>query len=734
MSDAAESRLSPYYLRTLHIDAYGSFSQRDVGPFSPGLNIVFGANEAGKTTVSSFVSGVLFGWDDARGQRNVYKPSNAERSGALTFASIDGDEPIQCIRVRNADGIKPDPEPVILDDIDRDTFRTIFALDSDELRGLGKTTDVTARLLTAGAGTVSSPAQVLKQVDDLLAARTSRSSAFVDSISNLQAALGETRDELAQASAEAERFKRENREFRELKRRRTALSSSLSKMNADVEMLSVQRDALSRLQAKLESLHEKDEQLQQRECDLRTREEARDAVQNGRLHLDAVEERALRAGVDDLAEECSRLEHGVALAKQDFALSRAGYEALQEADDIKEMRARVKRQRSVQTVLSVLLPLLFAVMGVPVFVHGREIGSLSVTTLGIVLVAIAVFMACAALVMLFRPNKTEEEMRKRLQDAQWVMLQDRKKLQACEDQLSDQQGVVRAYLEKEGLHDADGSIRRARAMLDEVRESRADDSLLAQQRQSLAAQRASLDESLEQNARERAEAYVILGEAEEVPLAVIGARLDRRIEQRDAQLRTSESINARYGELRNELSSARHMKRFDELKLESQLLQTRLDEALVEYARLLLAKRMLRASIAAWESKSQPRVYQQASRLLSMMTDGRWVRVRIGSGGNLQAIDAFEGVRDPSLLSLGTCQQLYLSLRIALLMTAENVGRGIPILADDILVNFDAERRQGAIRALQELAQRRQVIVFTCHGEVVRLMQDACSDVNLVRL
>ena len=34
------------------------------------------------------------------------------------------------------------------------------------------------------------------------------------------------------------------------------------------------------------------------------------------------------------------------------------------------------------------------------------------------------------------------------------------------------------------------------------------------------------------------------------------------------------------------------------------------------------------------------------------------------------------------------------------LLTADNVGRAIPILADDILVNFDASRRRGAARAL----------------------------------
>ena len=73
----------------------------------------------------------------------------------------------------------------------------------------------------------------------------------------------------------------------------------------------------------------------------------------------------------------------------------------------------------------------------------------------------------------------------------------------------------------------------------------------------------------------------------------------------------------------------------------------------------------------------------------------------------------------------GTCQQLYLALRIALLVTADNVGRAVPIIADDILVNFDSQRRAGAAKALAQLARHRQVILLTCHEEIVETMRVA---------
>ena len=78
--------MRPPFLERINIVSFGAFSGKVVGPFTPNLNVVFGRNEAGKTTLASFVGGVLFGWEDARGSRNTYKPTNAERAGSLFFA------------------------------------------------------------------------------------------------------------------------------------------------------------------------------------------------------------------------------------------------------------------------------------------------------------------------------------------------------------------------------------------------------------------------------------------------------------------------------------------------------------------------------------------------------------------------------------------------------------------------------------------------------------------------
>lgn len=83
-------------------------------------------------------------------------------------------------RARNADGLQGDT--FLVEDIDKDTYRTMFSLNSDELRSLRNTTDTTAKLLTAGSGTGSSPAHALAHVNERLAAFTSRAASAEQSI------------------------------------------------------------------------------------------------------------------------------------------------------------------------------------------------------------------------------------------------------------------------------------------------------------------------------------------------------------------------------------------------------------------------------------------------------------------------------------------------------------------------------------------------------------------------
>ena len=54
-------------LLDLHIDGFGKFFDRSVS-FEDGLNIVYGKNEAGKSTIHTFIRCMLFGLERGRGR------------------------------------------------------------------------------------------------------------------------------------------------------------------------------------------------------------------------------------------------------------------------------------------------------------------------------------------------------------------------------------------------------------------------------------------------------------------------------------------------------------------------------------------------------------------------------------------------------------------------------------------------------------------------------------------
>ena len=57
------------YLQRVEAVRYGELSEVALGPFGRGLNIVVGRNEAGKSSLTSLVRHVLFGFPRGRTDR-----------------------------------------------------------------------------------------------------------------------------------------------------------------------------------------------------------------------------------------------------------------------------------------------------------------------------------------------------------------------------------------------------------------------------------------------------------------------------------------------------------------------------------------------------------------------------------------------------------------------------------------------------------------------------------------
>jgi uncharacterized protein YhaN len=87
--------------------------------------------------------------------------------------------------------------------------------------------------------------------------------------------------------------------------------------------------------------------------------------------------------------------------------------------------------------------------------------------------------------------------------------------------------------------------------------------------------------------------------------------------------------------------------------------------------------------------------------------------------------------RTTDVLSRGTAEQLYLSMRLAFVREYAKHAGPLPLVVDDIFVNFDPGRAQAAMKILGEIAQTHQVLVFTCHPHVTQWFQETLPGVPI---
>ena len=85
-------------------------------------------------------------------------------------------------------------------------------------------------------------------------------------------------------------------------------------------------------------------------------------------------------------------------------------------------------------------------------------------------------------------------------------------------------------------------------------------------------------------------------------------------------------------------------------------------------------------------------------------------------------------------MSRGTREQLYLSLRFGLIREFGERTERLPVVVEEVLVNFDPKRAGRAARAFAELANTNQVLVFTCHPETVALFTDVASETQVIQI
>ncbi len=186
------------------------------------------------------------------------------------------------------------------------------------------------------------------------------------------------------------------------------------------------------------------------------------------------------------------------------------------------------------------------------------------------------------------------------------------------------------------------------------------------------------------------------------------------------------------GALQQQAKLAIEDRRFANKQLELNVVEQKLADAAAKWRTYTVTHALLDNLKLEYERNRQPETLKEASEYLSKFTSGQYQRVWTPLGEGRLCVDDHDGKPVPvEQLSRGTREQLFLSLRLALTSWYAKRGKRMPLVLDDVLVNFDNIRAEAAATVLRDFANEgHQLLLFTCHEHIGRIFKQLDVDVR----
>jgi uncharacterized protein YhaN len=179
------------------------------------------------------------------------------------------------------------------------------------------------------------------------------------------------------------------------------------------------------------------------------------------------------------------------------------------------------------------------------------------------------------------------------------------------------------------------------------------------------------------------------------------------------------------GRVKAELRELENDRRGSSLRYDRAQVQADLENAIEQWCVGEAARRSLDRVRERLEQEGQSSGLQLASQYLEKLTIGKYRRIWAPIGEKHLVIDDDQGEAfRVEHLSSGTREQVFLSVRLAMAKEFSDRGSGLPLVLDDVTVNFDQVRTEAAVKTLIDVAESgQQVLMFTCHQHLAHLFQ-----------
>lgn len=158
-------------------------------------------------------------------------------------------------------------------------------------------------------------------------------------------------------------------------------------------------------------------------------------------------------------------------------------------------------------------------------------------------------------------------------------------------------------------------------------------------------------------------------------------------------------------------------------KIEEELenLEEELKELLEYNEAINLAIESLENANKQMKENVTPKFTENLSKAIENISDGKYKTVKVNEENGL-LVETENGNYVPAdVLSTGTIDQLYLSLRVSSLN--ELIKENMPIILDETFAFFDSERLENVLKFLDKEYGERQILILTCTNREVEILK-----------
>lgn len=205
-------------------------------------------------------------------------------------------------------------------------------------------------------------------------------------------------------------------------------------------------------------------------------------------------------------------------------------------------------------------------------------------------------------------------------------------------------------------------------------------------------------------------------------------------ELRDME-RNLDRLNKEEATLEEQARQLVHDDRVSALRGEEEALKEELSFLAADWSTVRLALGLIRRARERYQRQRQPEVIRTAARFFHQLTLGRYPSLVAPIGENRVEVMCQDNSRKQiDQLSRGTAEQLYLSLRFGFIREFSKSTESLPIVMDEILVNFDPQRARATANTIVELSKEHQVLFFTCHPHMAGLFREMDPHVPVLEI